>query len=246
LADSNKNQRDKVLLLWRFWHLRCDITHGKGEETISNYVSFLLNYWDMLDNCSTEKEANKPALDANNSFHYGVNRYSLKAPTKWEAPLPGATKINVDASFCQVTCEAIVGVVARDHLGAIVMAASKVIDICKDAEEAEASAIWEGLKLAMEHDLEPSVMESDCATTVNTVNSNAECSSRCWTIYRDIEYLSSPFPSRKVLKIGRNSNRLRVAHNLAARASRSLWASTIPEEIQELAVKGLVMQNSDQ
>jgi hypothetical protein len=30
------------------------------------------------------------------------------------------------------------------------------MDICKDVEEAEACAIREGLKLAMENDLEPS------------------------------------------------------------------------------------------
>jgi hypothetical protein len=226
LANCNKNQRDKVLLLlWRSWHLRCDITHGKGEETISSSVSFLVNYWDMLKNGNAKNEKNKSALNANDSIHVDVNRSSLKAPTMWQPPSSGA-KINVDAAFCQDTGETAVGVVARDHLGVIVMAASKVIDVCKVVEEAETFAIREGLKLAGEHDLEPVALESDCATAVNAVNSHVECSSRCWTIYRDIVYLRSLFPSCKIPKIGRKSNS--VAHNLAALARRSgtdrVWA----------------------
>jgi hypothetical protein len=58
---------------------------------------------------------------------------------------------------CHDKGETVVGVVARYHLGAIVMAASKVIDICKDIEEAEVCDIREGLKLVMENDLEPVV-----------------------------------------------------------------------------------------
>jgi ribonuclease HI len=178
----------------------------------------------MLKNGNAKNEKNKSALNANDSIHVDVNRSSLKAPTMWQPPPSGATKINVDAAFCQDTGEAAVGVVARDHLGVIVMAASKVIDVCKEVEEAEAFAIREGLKLAGEHDLEPVALEpvaleSDCATAVNAVNSHVECSSRCWTIYRDIVYLRSLFPSCKILKIGRKSNS--VAHNLAALARRS-------------------------
>jgi hypothetical protein len=38
-------QRSRILMtLWRAWHLRCDITHGKGEETIARSVAFLLSY----------------------------------------------------------------------------------------------------------------------------------------------------------------------------------------------------------
>jgi hypothetical protein len=45
LADCSHTQRGNILLLlWRSWHLRCDIIHKKGEETIMNSVSFLLSY----------------------------------------------------------------------------------------------------------------------------------------------------------------------------------------------------------
>jgi hypothetical protein len=100
------------------------------------------------------------ALHANVSFHDGVNRSPIKAPTKWQPPPPGATKLNFDAAFCNDSGEAVVGVVARDHRGAIVMAASKVLDRCKDVEEAETCVVREGLKLAMDNNLELALLES--------------------------------------------------------------------------------------
>jgi hypothetical protein len=128
------------------------------------------------------------------------------------------------------------------------MAASKVINRCKDVEEAEACGVCEGLKLAMDNNLELALLESDCSTAVNTVNSKSGCTSRGWAIYKDIESLSSLFPLCNIVKIGRNSNM--VAHYLAALASRSgtnkVWVSSIPDEIQELACKDYVMQTSDQ
>jgi ribonuclease HI len=57
-------------------------------------------------------------------------------------------------------------------LGSIILAASKTGDRCADAEEAEALAIWEGLKLAVDHDLNPASLESDCAAAVAAVNSS--------------------------------------------------------------------------
>jgi hypothetical protein len=51
LTKCNLKQRDRVLLLlWRSWHLRCNITHGKGEETIANSVAFLQSYCDIVHN----------------------------------------------------------------------------------------------------------------------------------------------------------------------------------------------------
>jgi hypothetical protein len=105
-------------------------------------------------------EENKLALHANVFSYDGVNRSPIKAPTKWQPPPPGATKLNFDAAFCNDSGEAVVGVVARDHRGAIVMAASKVLDRCKDVEEAETCVVREGLKLAMDNNLELALLES--------------------------------------------------------------------------------------
>jgi hypothetical protein len=57
----------------------------------------------------------------------------------------------------------------RDHLGLIVVAASIVPERCRDAEDAEATAIWAGMNLAIHHNLKLAVLESDNAVVVATV-----------------------------------------------------------------------------
>lgn len=52
LANCCKEQRGLVLMtLWRSWHLRCNVIHGNGTESISNSRDFLLNYMTCLRSC---------------------------------------------------------------------------------------------------------------------------------------------------------------------------------------------------
>jgi hypothetical protein len=49
LLVSDQSQRSKILmLLWRSWHLRNDIIHGNGKETIHRSAAFLLGYDNFL------------------------------------------------------------------------------------------------------------------------------------------------------------------------------------------------------
>jgi hypothetical protein len=41
LSNIQESRRGLVLLvLWRAWHLRCDVVHGKGESSIIGSVTF--------------------------------------------------------------------------------------------------------------------------------------------------------------------------------------------------------------
>jgi ribonuclease HI len=146
-------------------------------------------------------------------------------------------KINVDASFIEDTGDATIGIIARDHLGQISMAASLVIDKCSDAEEAEACAIREGLNLSLEHNLKPVAVESDCAVAVAAANRREAVASRCWGVYKDIQALRKLNPD--VTKISRNCNS--VAHELAKLAmffgDSYVWLPPIPDSIVALCVK---------
>jgi hypothetical protein len=48
-----------LLLLWRAWHLRCNVIYDDGKETISNSVNFLLSYastlWEPIQDKADEK-----------------------------------------------------------------------------------------------------------------------------------------------------------------------------------------------
>ncbi|KAK1646917.1 hypothetical protein QYE76_064722 [Lolium multiflorum] len=151
-------------------------------------------------------------------------------------------KVNVDASYCHVSGEAAVGAVVRNHQGQIIVASSKVIEKCQDPEEAEACAILEGLMLAIDNNLEPNSVESDCANAVSNVHRNTGKHSRAWVVYNNIESVSLLIPACKVVKIGRSANQ--VAHDFAALARKSgeskVWMDPIPPDIQEIAVKDYV------
>jgi ribonuclease HI len=72
-------------------------------------------------------------------------------------------KLNVDGSFVVQTGEAGVGVVIRDNRGEVVLTAWRVLYRCASADEAEAQACTEGLRLASQWCPGPIVVESDSA-----------------------------------------------------------------------------------
>ena len=94
--------------------------------------------------------------------------------TKWEPPLAGWVKLNVDGSFVQQSGESGVGVIARDNEGHVIFSAWRAIFNCQDAAEAEAWACLEGLRLAAQWIHEPVIVESDCASIVQALQAEED------------------------------------------------------------------------
>nr|TKW26067.1 hypothetical protein SEVIR_3G161600v2 [Setaria viridis] len=86
-----------------------------------------------------------------------------KSTAQWKPPDPGWFKINVDGAFSERSGAGGVGVVIRDHLGAVKLAAWRVIFGASNAEEVEARACKEGADLAAEWIRAPVILESDRA-----------------------------------------------------------------------------------
>jgi hypothetical protein len=153
LQNVNTHQRSQVLmLLWRAWHLRNDIVHGKGQETIARSVAFLRGYDSFLQDKRDKHHAN-PGLNSpitvsdpiTNGSIIVANRNCTVTNSVWTPPKVNELKMNVDAAFCAKTGEAAAGIVARDHLGRTIAAASTVLQNCANVEEAEATTIWSGM-----------------------------------------------------------------------------------------------------
>jgi hypothetical protein len=149
LINSNKIQRSQVLmLLWRSWHLRCDIYHGKGDETIARSVAFLIGYDNFLNNLCNKASPEK-GLSTSISGSSSDTGCSNVTPTRsvhnkadaWSRPSLGEMKMNVDAAFCASSHESTAGVVIRDHLGYVIITVSITRTRCINAEEAEAFTI---------------------------------------------------------------------------------------------------------
>ncbi|KAM0860030.1 hypothetical protein ACQ4PT_046800 [Festuca glaucescens] len=131
------------------------------------------------------------------------------------------------------------GVVAGDHSGVMTAAASIVIDSCWDAEEAEACAIREGIKLGLDLNLMPASIESDCANAVAAANSKMASASRSWGVYKGIQVLKDSSPDCDIISTSRRCNT--VAHDLARLARTDgiskLWLPPFPVFISNLSVK---------
>ncbi|KAM0916170.1 hypothetical protein ACQ4PT_010274 [Festuca glaucescens] len=164
---------------------------------------------------------------------YRKEQYKM---VRWAKPDNGGIKINVDARFWPKSKESTAGVVVRDHLGSVILAASLVGNNCFGAEEAEAKAICEGLKLAVEHNLNPNTLESDCVVAVTAINSSTQSSSRIWHIYKDISMLRNVLPNCAITNVGRSCNG--AAHDLARLARKNgcsnVWLSPVPASIREM------------
>jgi ribonuclease HI len=249
LSSSSQRQRiQSLLLLWRAWHLRCDIIHGKGEETIRNSANFLLNYEatfaeplsTVMDDKGkkplTNDLTNAPFCSDEKRREKNVRRY---VSSSWTPPPEGTIKINVDAAFHKQSGEAAIGMVARDHQVAVVAALSRPIGSCQDVEEAEARAILAGLQLGMDRNMALYQVASDSTLAVADVNSTTTVCSRSWNIYKDIKQALSVLPDCSVVYTSRKHNL--GAHELAKLASRSqvcnLWLPPLPEVVYELALR---------
>jgi hypothetical protein len=124
----------------------------------------------------------------------------------------------VDSAFCISSQESTYGIEFRDHHRSIILVAILIIGNCSSAEEAEAQIIWEGMNLAVAHNLIPTILESDCA------------------VYNNIEVFRRLMPSCVVPKAGKKCNG--AAYNLAQlarnRNSSSVWYAPVPVAIRDL------------
>jgi hypothetical protein len=87
-------------------HLSCDITHGKGEETIVRSMAFLLSYDNDLQFANTNNSnfagnySCNIFVDAKQVCLQGCNDKNEKMyKNHWVKPREGNLKINVNAAF---------------------------------------------------------------------------------------------------------------------------------------------------
>jgi hypothetical protein len=128
MVDEDKKART-LLLLWRVWHHRNDMVHGKGQVTIACSAAFLRNYAVSLEIVNQEKQGS-PSGKGKEKIEEG--HVMLAKPRRrgelpdggqksWTPPPAGWAKLNVDAGFVEETGRASAGVVIRDMNGGILL-----------------------------------------------------------------------------------------------------------------------------
>jgi hypothetical protein len=135
LDNTNKEQHQAILLtLWRSWHLRNDVYHGKGNASIEYSARFLLAYADTLNSnvlatsepVVTDLKGKKPLIKMHS--HAAASSDGDKKPRRWEPPPSDWLKVNIDGSFTPADGKGATGVVIRNSLGETIAAAGSVLE----------------------------------------------------------------------------------------------------------------------
>jgi ribonuclease HI len=137
----------------------------------------------------------------------------------WTPPIGDDIEINVDGAFIQETGREAVGVIIRNSRGHHLLSAWKLVKHCRDAEEAEAWACLEGIRLALRWPDKQIIMEADCASVIGKLQTGCEDKSVIAPIIRDILKETCLLLGVTFKKIRREQNK--VAHSLAHLAIRS-------------------------
>ncbi|CAM0907844.1 unnamed protein product [Alopecurus aequalis] len=154
-----------LMTLWRAWHVRNEIVHDKTPPPVESSRRFLLSYMESLLQIKYHPIENiikgKFILDIEEmQFHRHIDQHSEQV-LHWSPPPKGWCKLNTDGSF-GAEGDAGAGMVVRDHSGDIILSACRQLLSCRDALQAELSAVMEGLSLALQWCNQPLIIETDC------------------------------------------------------------------------------------
>lgn len=150
-------------------------------------------------------------------------------------------KVNVDGAFSQAAGGGGIGIVFRDHLGAVQLSSCKVVDNVNvgDAEEMEALACRQGLSLAAEWGKQNTVLETDSISVANMLAKRVGSQSRLKFIIDDTLKAAESLPQWTVVHKRRECNS--VAHELAQSAKRNnhsaVWRFATPVCVEHLVAQ---------
>ncbi|XP_062020826.1 uncharacterized protein LOC133737239 [Rosa rugosa] len=131
--------------------------------------------------------------------HQSQSGLAARSVPKWKKPPMGFVKLNVDAAFDQASGHSGLGGVFREHDGAFLHGFRHSITM-----------------LAIENNLAPLIVETDCLDLVSPLASAALDWSELGFLLEDLRALLHKALEARVLKVGRQANG--VAHVLAQEA----------------------------
>lgn len=130
----------------------------------------------------------------------------------WKPPSLGFIKINVDATVFRSSDQFSVGLVGRDHVGAVLFAEGRIMQGAFSSKTAELFALREGLSMAIRMGWENVVVESDSVQAIKEV-SDPSLFSPDNPVAEQILSLGSSFVVVEFHHCNRKANQ--VAHELA-------------------------------
>ncbi|RLN11245.1 hypothetical protein C2845_PM09G04950 [Panicum miliaceum] len=222
-----------LLLLWRKWQVRNNITHESDKLSFAGSERFLQKYW--LELCSVRHQ---DGFDPK-----GRKEKPLVEERCWTAPCPGHVKVNVDGAFDTQSGEGGIGMVEWDMSGSVVFTAWKYIERGVDADELEAIACKEGLTLAAEWCTSAVILELDCLPLRNLFGTrNGERSTLRFILEEALD-AGRALPHWEFAHTRRECNR--AAHELAQLAKRTkhsvVWRFRSPSCVEQIIAQDITL-----
>ena len=149
---SKEDIRLMVTTAWGIWTNRNEVRHGKSRK-----LAFVLARW------------TKNYLEVYLMANHSTRPYKESTEATWQLPKPLWFKANMDGTVFAQQREAEVGVVIRDHYGAVVAALSKKLKAPLGAFEVEAMAMEEAATFAWDMGIRDYIFESDSLKVVNAM-----------------------------------------------------------------------------
>jgi ribonuclease HI len=230
---------DHILLItWRAWYVRNEVTHSKPLPTTESSKRFLISYVKILRNLkvsSTEDiiKGKQPMLES----MYQSSPCPKEPPDKrWTKPPAGWVKLNCDGSVKVEDESAGAGMVLRDENGDTIFSACRKLLNCLDPLDAEVRACEEGLLLAMRWSDKPVVLELDCKVLVDAIKEKNQDRSPFVHTISFIRNLCSSTRTIYTVKVDRSQNRM--SHCLANLAriegQTDIWIGSGPEGLSQV------------
>jgi ribonuclease HI len=214
---SGEERDVSLMIMWRNWFVRNELTHGKSPPPVEVSKRFLESYLQSLfmirQHPTAELTKGKQVVYMYPRDREKSKRQRVASDLLWSCPETGWMKVNVDGSFDAQQESGGIGVVMRNSEGRVIFAAFKSLNGCKSALEAELEACREGIVLASQWTMCPFYIESDCQVALQMIQGKEEERSELAYLIREI--VSAAFGNREIRlrKIHRSQNS--VSHYLA-------------------------------
>ncbi|XP_026383235.1 uncharacterized protein LOC113278680 [Papaver somniferum] len=184
---------------WKLWKNRCSKVFENKNQNIHFTVHSIRN---LLKRCTALTQLQKQKTHQN-----------------WIAPEPNQFKINLDASFDNVTRTFGIGLIIHDSTGHCSGIRGKYFKGGIDAEQAECLAMKEAIMWVRNCGLSNAILEGDCQNVINSINTAKPCVH--WMnqgLVDEIRHMLSSVYNVMVKHVKRSAN---TATRVIANSSRS-------------------------
>ena len=207
-----------LMTLWRNWHVRNEITHGKMAPPVEASQRFIQSYVDTLFQFRQDPVANlakgKMVLKVGNAKQ-SVQTKCNPQP-RWERPSNGWMKLNIDGSFDSNSENGGIGAILRDSSGRPIFACCRPLQKCSGALETELRACVDGLVKAFQWTMLPIVVETDCMSVIQMLNEKGRDRSELANLVQEAKFIMEGDREISIKKAQRSQNR--ISHFLANKA----------------------------